>query len=47
MIDHHVSEDDLGAIFLKDTSAEATGILVMRAIARWGQAHARGGHRAS
>ena len=25
VIDHHVSQDDLGAIFLKDTTAEATG----------------------
>jgi phosphoesterase RecJ-like protein len=32
VIDHHVSEDDLGATFLKDPTAEATGILVMRAI---------------
>ena len=24
VIDHHVSEDDLGAIFLKETTAEAT-----------------------
>ncbi len=32
VIDHHVSQDDLGAIFLKDTSAEATGTLVVRAI---------------
>ena len=32
VIDHHLSQDDLGATFLKDTSAEATGILVMRAI---------------
>ena len=31
MIDHHVSQDDLGAIFLKDTTAEATGTLVVRA----------------
>jgi phosphoesterase RecJ-like protein len=31
VIDHHVSQDDLGAIFLKDTSAEATGTLVTRA----------------
>src|SRR3954454_13219695 len=37
VIDHHVSQDDLGAIFLKDTSAEATGTLVARAI------HALGG----
>ena len=32
VIDHHVSQDDLGAIFLKDTAAEATGTLVVRAI---------------
>jgi phosphoesterase RecJ-like protein len=32
VVDHHVSQDDLGAIFLKDTSAEATGTLVMSAI---------------
>jgi len=32
VIDHHVSQDDLGAAFFKDPSAEATGILVMRAI---------------
>jgi phosphoesterase RecJ-like protein len=31
VIDHHVSQDDLGAVFLKDSSAEATGVLVMRA----------------
>ena len=31
VIDHHVSQDDLGAIFLKDTTAEATGTLVTRA----------------
>ena len=31
VIDHHVSQDDLGATFLKDTSAEATGTLVTRA----------------
>ncbi len=37
VIDHHVSQDDLGALFLKDTSAEATGTLVARAI------HALGG----
>ena len=29
VIDHHVSQDDLGAIFLKDTTAEATGTLVI------------------
>src|SRR5262249_34551299 len=32
VIDHHVSPDDLGAIFLKDWTAEATGILIMRAV---------------
>ena len=36
VIDHHVSQDDLGAIFLKDTSAEATGMLVMSAVAALG-----------
>jgi phosphoesterase RecJ-like protein len=37
VIDHHVSQDDLGAVFLKDSAAEATGILIMRAF------HALGG----
>jgi phosphoesterase RecJ-like protein len=32
VIDHHVSQDDLGASVFKDSTAEATGILVMRAI---------------
>ncbi len=32
MIDHHVSQDDLGATYLKDTSAEATGTLVVQAV---------------
>ncbi|GAC1471815.1 MAG: DHHA1 domain-containing protein [Isosphaeraceae bacterium] len=32
VVDHHVSQDDLGATFLKDTTAEATGTLVVRAI---------------
>lgn len=32
VIDHHVSQDDLGAIFLKDSGAEATGMLVAQAI---------------
>jgi phosphoesterase RecJ-like protein len=32
VIDHHVSQDDLGATFLKDTTAEATGSLVARAV---------------
>lgn len=31
VIDHHVSQDDLGATVLKDTRAEATGTLVLRA----------------
>lgn len=30
VIDHHVGEDDLGALFFKDTSAEATGHLVTK-----------------
>lgn len=32
VIDHHVSEDDLGAAMFKDTSAESTGRLVLQAI---------------
>lgn len=32
VIDHHASQDDMGAIVLKDVSAEATGTLVLRAI---------------
>ncbi len=32
VIDHHVSQDDLGAQFIKDTSAEATGTLVLSAV---------------
>lgn len=32
VIDHHVSQDDLGATFLKDTTAEATGTLVAQAV---------------
>jgi len=31
VIDHHVSQDDLGAIVLKDTSAESCGTLVLQA----------------
>jgi phosphoesterase RecJ-like protein len=31
VVDHHVSQDDLGATYLKDTMAEATGTLVVRA----------------
>lgn len=30
VIDHHVSSDDLGALDFKDTSAEATGSLILR-----------------
>jgi phosphoesterase RecJ-like protein len=37
VIDHHVSQDDMKATYLKDTSAEATGTLVARAV------HALGG----
>jgi len=32
VIDHHVSQDDLGATFLKDTTSEATGSLIVQAI---------------
>ena len=32
VIDHHVSQDDLARRSFKDATAEATGILVMRAI---------------
>jgi phosphoesterase RecJ-like protein len=32
VVDHHVSQDDMGAIFLKDTAAEATGTLVLQAV---------------
>jgi phosphoesterase RecJ-like protein len=31
VVDHHVGEDELGATFLKDTAAEATGTLVAQA----------------
>jgi phosphoesterase RecJ-like protein len=31
LIDHHVSQDDLGATVLKDTTAEATGTLILDA----------------
>ncbi len=33
VIDHHVSQDDLGAVRLVDTTAEATGRLVFEAVA--------------
>ncbi len=36
VIDHHVSQDDLGAQFIKDTSAEATGTLVLSAVGALG-----------
>ena len=32
VVDHHVSQDDLGATYLKDTRAEATGTLVYQAV---------------
>jgi bifunctional oligoribonuclease and PAP phosphatase NrnA len=32
VIDHHVSQDELGATFLKDTAAEATGTLIVQAV---------------
>ena len=32
VIDHHLSQDDLGAILFKDSTAEATGRLVLRAV---------------
>src|SRR3954447_12686227 len=35
-IDHHVSQDDMGAVVLKDTTAEATGTLVVAAIRELG-----------
>jgi phosphoesterase RecJ-like protein len=36
VIDHHVSQDDLGAVRLVDTTAEATGRLVFEAVAALG-----------
>jgi bifunctional oligoribonuclease and PAP phosphatase NrnA len=36
VIDHHVSEDDFGALSLKETTAEATGRLVLEAITALG-----------
>lgn len=38
VIDHHVSEDDLGAESFKDSEADATGRLVLEAIAALGAA---------
>jgi bifunctional oligoribonuclease and PAP phosphatase NrnA len=32
IVDHHVSQDDLGATVIKDTGAEATGSLVVQAV---------------
>jgi phosphoesterase RecJ-like protein len=37
VIDHHVSQDDLGGVALVDTSAEATGRLMVEAIQALGQ----------
>jgi phosphoesterase RecJ-like protein len=37
VIDHHLSQDDLGAVRLVDTTAEATGRLIYEAIAALGQ----------
>lgn len=36
LVDHHVGEDDLGATLFKDTSAEATGRLVVEAAEQLG-----------
>ncbi|WP_148593620.1 DHH family phosphoesterase [Aquisphaera giovannonii] len=36
VIDHHVSQDDMGATFFKDSTAEATGTLVQSAVAALG-----------
>ncbi|MDX2038009.1 MAG: DHH family phosphoesterase [Isosphaeraceae bacterium] len=41
VVDHHVSQDDLGAEFFKDTSAEATGTLVYRAVKALGASTTR------
>jgi bifunctional oligoribonuclease and PAP phosphatase NrnA len=38
VIDHHVSQDDLGALFLKETNAEATGAILVRAVRALGGA---------
>ena len=38
VLDHHVSQDDLGAQVMKDTTAEATGTLVLRACRELGVA---------
>jgi phosphoesterase RecJ-like protein len=37
VVDHHMTQDDLGAVRLVDTTAEATGRLVYEAIAALGQ----------
>src|ERR1700729_283589 len=36
VIDHHVSEDDLGATVFKDSAAEATGMLIMNELSPLG-----------
>ena len=41
ILDHHVSQDDLGAEAFKDTTAEATGRLVVEAAAAPGRRAAR------
>jgi phosphoesterase RecJ-like protein len=41
VIDHHLGEDDLGAVFLKDTGAEATGALIVAAIRALGGSFTR------
>ena len=38
VVDHHVSQDDLGATYLKDVKAEATGTLVFQAVEAFGAA---------
>jgi phosphoesterase RecJ-like protein len=38
IIDHHVSQDDLGAIVFKDVASESTGRLIVQAIAALGVA---------
>jgi phosphoesterase RecJ-like protein len=41
VIDHHVSQDDMGATIFKDSTAEATGILVQSAISALGGSFSR------
>jgi phosphoesterase RecJ-like protein len=37
VIDHHISQDDLGALLLQDTNSEATGRLIYEAVQALGQ----------